>query len=139
MPRKGQCLCGAISFEITKDVTETGACHCGMCRRWSGGIFLGVEVPAADMRVTGEVSRYASSAWAERCFCGTCGTSLWYRVTAPGPHQGNFHVGFGTLDDPEGVVLSGEIFIDKKPAGYALEGEHHKMTEAEVMAMFSPG
>ena len=41
----GKCLCGAIS--VTADITEkdtVGACHCSMCRKWSGGTFLAVHV-----------------------------------------------------------------------------------------------
>ncbi len=136
MSRTGKCLCGAVRYKITKEITETGACHCKMCRRWSGGVFLGVEVPSNAMQITGEVSSFASSPWAERCFCATCGSSLWYRVTAPGPHSGTYHVGFGTLDGSEDMTLASEIFIDRKPEAYRFEGQHQTMTEAEVLAMF---
>jgi hypothetical protein len=128
-----------VRYEITKEITETGACHCEMCRRWSGGVFLGVEVSSDAMQITGDVSSFASSPWAERCFCATCGSSLWYRVTAPGPHSGTYHVGFGTLDDGNDMTLASEIFIDRKPATYRFEGQHQTMTEAEVLAMFESG
>ncbi len=141
MTRSGKCLCGAVSYKITHDVSATGACHCGMCRKWSGGVFLGVEVPVDGIQIEGSeaITTYSSSPWAERCFCGTCGASLWYRVTAPGPHQGVYHVGFGTLDDVDDMSLNDEIFIDRKPAAYRFEGDHKTMTEAEVMAMFGAG
>ena len=138
MSRTGSCLCGAVNFKINKDITETGACHCGMCRKWSGGVFLGVEVPGDQIEIDGRenLATYASSPWAERVFCKTCGSSLWYRVTAPGPHENAYHIGFGTFDMQDGIALTGEIFIDKKPDGYSFAEETHKMTEAEVMAMF---
>lgn len=47
-------------------------------------------------------------------------------------------MGLGTLDNPDGVVLKQEIFIDEKPDGYAFAGETAKMTGAEVFAMFAP-
>tara|TARA_R110002051_G_scaffold67323_2_gene121828 strand:+ start:2857 stop:3138 length:282 start_codon:yes stop_codon:yes gene_type:complete len=84
------------------------------------------------------LTTYTSSPWAERAFCGTCGCSIFYRVTAPGPHQGTYHVGLGTMDDTSGISLTEEIFIDRKPQGYAFAGDTRKMTEAEVMAMFGP-
>ena len=41
----GGCLCGAARFELAEAPTSYGACHCGTCRKFSGGIELGVEVP----------------------------------------------------------------------------------------------
>lgn len=111
-----------------------------MCRKFTGGVFLGVQVPAGSFHLSKEdgLAIYASSGWAERGFCKSCGSSLFYRMTMPGPMQGECHVGLGCFDDPSGIALTGEIFIDKKPEGYAFAGETHKMTEAEVMAMFAP-
>lgn len=140
MTKTGQCLCGAVTFDITAAITETGACHCGMCRKFSGGVYLAFKVPPNGMRITSaqQPKIYPSSDWAERAFCDTCGSSLFYRVTVPGPHQGTCHVALGCLDDADGIPLTEEIFIDRKPDGYAFNGDHHTMTEAEVMAMFAP-
>ncbi len=90
------------------------------------------------MRFTKEdgLAIYTSSSWAERGFCKTCGSSLFYRVTVPGPMQGQCHVGLGTLDDAKGIPLTGEIYIDLKPDGYSFAEDTRKMTEAEVVAMF---
>lgn len=134
MARTGKCLCGAITYEITSDVSETGVCHCSMCRRWSGGVYLAVEVPADGLTVTGEVQTYPSSDWAERCFCGKCGSSLWYRLTMPGPQYGTHHLAFGTLDDPRDIEMLGEIYIDHKPDTYSFAGDHRRQTEAEFLA-----
>lgn len=135
MSKTGGCLCGAVRFEIQEEVHETGACHCNMCRKWSGGVFFGVEVPEGGMVVEGDVQTYKSSEWAERSFCGKCGSSLWYRLTMPGPQSGVSHVAFGALDDQDGVAMQGEIYVDKKPSTYSFAGDHPRMTEAEFMAM----
>lgn len=137
--RKGGCLCGAVTYRITQDVTQTGACHCKMCRAWSGGVFLAVEVAEGGLEVTGTTKAYKSSDWAERVFCGACGSSLWYRLTMPGPHHGTCHVGFGTLNDSDDMDFEGEIFIDRKPETYSFAGDHKRMTEAEFMAMVMGG
>ncbi|WP_299600492.1 GFA family protein [uncultured Tateyamaria sp.] len=140
MSRSGSCMCGAVKFTIAKPITETGACHCSMCRKWSGGVFLGVQVPKGGMQIEGEdnLTVYTSSEWAERAFCKHCGSSMFYRVTAPGPMNGDMHVGMGTFADASGIPLTGELFIDLKPDGYAFAGEgRHQMTETEVMAMFA--
>ncbi|WP_422030706.1 GFA family protein [Roseovarius sp.] len=137
----GSCLCGAVKIEFAEAPKETGACHCNMCRKWSGGVYLAIPVAAGKATFEGEdsIARYPSSDWAERAFCKTCGTNLFYRLTAPGPHQGDMFVCLGLLDDPSGVTLTEEVFYDEKPAGYAFAGDTHKMTGAEVIAQFAPG
>lgn len=140
MEKTGSCLCGAVTYTLRDAPTETGACHCNMCRKWSGGVFLGFEAQPDTVTLSGEehLIRYASSEWAERCSCSKCGSSLFYRLTMPGPMNGVYHIGFGTLDDTSGVTFAGEIFIDHKPEAYAFAGDAPRMTEAEFMAMVAP-
>lgn len=132
-------MCGAIQLTITGASEEAGACHCDMCRQWSGGVYVAVTVPADGVQVVGEehVKTYTSSPWAERAFCDTCGSNLWYRVTAPGPYQGQYHLGLGMLDDPNGLPLKSELFIDRKPDGYSFAEETQQMTAQQVMDMFA--
>lgn len=77
---------------------------------------------------------YRSSDWGERVFCRNCGSSLIWR-TQDGEHQS---VSVQCFDDPSRFALESEIFIDEKPASYALAGAYHTMTGAEVMAQFAP-
>ena len=134
----GGCLCGAARFRLHEPPKAFGVCHCGMCRKFSGGIELGLEVPPGG--ITWEsaetVRTYASSEWAERGFCGTCGSSLFWRLTAPGPMQGMLSLAAGALDSLEGLEFESEIYIDQKPSAYAFSGERKQMTEAEVVALF---
>ena len=139
MTRTGSCLCGAVTYKIKPNVAKTGACHCDMCRKWSGGVFLAVEVPPDGLEVQGEVKSYRSSDWAERCFCPQCGSSLWYRLLAPGPMHGTCHLGFGTLNDTENFEMQGEIYVDQKPDAYAFAGEHPRMTKDEFLASIGMG
>ena len=136
MSRNGSCLCGTVSYELDARPERAGACHCGMCRKFSGGVYLAFEVPAGGVTFRGEemIGTYTSSEWAERCFCKTCGSSLFYRLTMEGPMQGTHHFALGTLDDANGIAFEGEIFIDRKPDVYDFAGDHMRMTEAEFMA-----
>lgn len=140
MTRSGSCLCGAVTYTVSHSPDRAGACHCGNCRKHSGGIFFGIEIKPDAIAFDGadHIATFASSDWAERGFCKTCGSTLFYRMTAPGPMQGTYHLAFGTLDDTDGIGMEGEIFIDKKPATYAFAGDHATMTEAEFMAMYAP-
>ena len=137
MSKTGQCLCGAVSYELAEAPSSYGACHCVMCRRFSGGIEMGVEVPPAGITWTGEerIGTYQSSDWAERGFCKTCGSSLFWRLTAEGPMQGLLSLSAGSLDDLNGMEFKTEVYIDAKPDSYAFAGDRKRMTEAEVMAM----
>lgn len=132
MSIKGKCLCGAVRYEVKKSAIEVGSCHCGMCRAWTGGINLSFEAKPGEIAFTGEemIEAYSSSDWAERAFCRRCGSSLFYRLKA----DGTMHVAAGSLESWEGASFIGEIYIDAKPALYALAGDHKRMTEAEFLA-----
>ncbi|MEQ9260676.1 MAG: GFA family protein [Roseovarius sp.] len=137
MKRNGSCLCGAVTYEIADAPGEAGVCHCGMCRKWTGGINVAMHLKAEDVVFEGSeaIAHYTSSEWAERGFCSRCGSSLYYRMTAEGPMQGDLFIGLGTLDDTDGLRLTEEIFIDRKPAFYSFAEETRKMTEGEFMEM----
>lgn len=74
-----QCLCGAVELDVELSGSEVAACHCDMCRKWSGGPLLTIDSGELK-RISGEESvvRYQSSEWAERGFCSKCGTHLFY-------------------------------------------------------------
>ena len=137
MERTGKCLCGAVGYTATLSKPEISACHCGMCRRWTGGPLLCTSAKEVKWAGDEHIKVFKSSDWAERAFCSQCGTALYYRITAPGPHQGSVTLAFGTLDDQSGFELHREWFIDKKPEAYTLAGERETFTEAQVFAMFA--
>jgi len=135
----GACLCGKVTY-TTKLKSGIGACHCGMCRKWSGGIFMAVHAEG-EIDVTGEenIGTYRSSEWAERAFCKACGTNLYYRLLPhPAMPSGETILSAGSLDTQENLVFDHEVYVDHNPDWYKLEGEEnrHRMTEAEIVAMY---
>lgn len=136
-PGTGGCLCGAVRYRLAEPPTSFGACHCAMCKKFSGGIELGVQVTPGGIHWEQDatVTTYPSSDWAERGFCRVCGSSLFWRLTAEGPMQGLMSLAAGSLDTMEGLDFTGEVYIDAKPDCYAFAGERQRMTEAEVLAM----
>lgn len=126
----GRCLCGAVTFEARDVDRHAHACHCGMCRRWSGG--PAISARAGDVQFEGNdaIGVYKSSAWAERGFCKSCGTNLFYRM----PEQGMTILWLGTFDDVASFELAGEIYVDEKPGFYALAGDHPRQTGQEFLA-----
>jgi len=138
MIRKGKCLCGAVRFTIHDLNPVFGTCHCKMCQRWAGSALLGLTVPADTVTFEGEenIKRFQSSDWAERAWCGKCGSNIWYQVTAEGPHSGTYHMPIGLLDDTSGLKMEREIFVDMKPDCLSLEGERERLDTAATLALF---
>lgn len=133
---KGTCLCGAVSVEATLNEEAMGACHCNMCRRWSGGPMLTVD-GGTDVTITGEdnISEFKSSEWAARGFCKHCGTHIFYKMNA----NGQYFMPAGLFDGVDSLLFSHQIFIDEKPGNYEFANETHNMTGAEVFAAFNGG
>jgi hypothetical protein len=121
-----------VTYRATIDNARFGVCHCTMCRKWTGGPL--VNVRASEVVFEGTPAVYASSDWAERGFCSTCGSSLFYRLKSS---DGPLHVTFGSLDDPSGLTFTHQVFIDQKPDAYAFANETSTMTAAQVLAMFA--
>lgn len=131
---QGQCLCGAVTLTIKRN-PDVEICHCGMCRRWGGGPLMSISC-GTDVEINGaeNMAVYASSEWAERTFCKTCGTHLFYRLK----EFGTMSVTAGLFQDQVEFQLTEQIYIDKKPAFYDFANQTHTLTEAEVIAKFFP-
>jgi hypothetical protein len=131
----GKCLCGAVRLTAASAEPHFHACHCSMCRRWSGGGPM-FATRAQGLELEGEenLERYDSSEWGQRGFCRKCGTNLFYFFK---PTQ-QYIVSIGAFDEAGTFSLAGEIYIDSKPASYALAGEHERLTEAEFLAKYVP-
>lgn len=81
-----------------------------------------------------EPVRYTSSQWAQRGFCGQCGTHLFYFLRP----SGEYILSAGLFQDHE-FVLGAQIFIDEKPAFYAFANQTTELTGEQVFAQFNAG
>ena len=124
---QAQCLCGAVHV-TAPTAHDVHACHCTMCLRWNGGPGFSV-VGGTEVVVSGPVTRYASSDWAERAFCSRCGTHLFYRLVATNEH----FLAAGLFQDEDGLQLISQIYIDEKPPYYDLANDTPKLTGAQAM------
>jgi hypothetical protein len=125
----GACLCGSVEFEAEPLDLHSHACHCEMCRRWGGAPMMGVNCGAEVAFEGGQITRHRSSDWAERGFCATCGTHLFY-LFVPKPA---YIMPVGVFDDQSGLDFAGEIYIDRKPDWYGFAGDRKRQTEAEFL------
>jgi len=97
----GGCLCGAVRYEARTALSEVHYCHCRLCQKAFGNLFAVFgSLPAAALRFTSAAPRlYRSSPFAERGFCGACGTPLTFRYL----RSAWIAIAIGSLDRPEAV------------------------------------
>ncbi len=133
-PATGSCLCGAVTVTARNMSHDVGACHCNMCRKWTGGPFLAVDCGLnVDFGGETNISIFKSSAWAERGFCSKCGTNLYYKLT----ESGQYIMSTGIFDQETGLNFDHQVFIEEKPAYYQFANETKNMTGEEVFALFA--
>jgi hypothetical protein len=106
-----------------------------MCQRWSGGLFLCFNADASGVTISGPVTRFASSAFAERAFCATCGSHLWMRNT--NPESPTYEFMPGLFDAVLTAPLRSEVYSDCAMAAVTLAGGHPRATR-EVYEMKNP-
>jgi hypothetical protein len=130
---KGSCLCGSIQITAPAMNRKVLACHCDMCRKWTGGPLLSVTC-GTDVKFTGEehIEVYNSSDWAERGFCKKCGSGLFYRLKK----SQEYYMPIGLFDNCENITFEMQYFIDQKPEYYSFSNETKNMTTEEVFAEF---
>ena len=131
--KSGRCLCGAVRFTaVTADTMH--ACHCEICRRQSGGVFLSVDCgDSVVVEDEAALTTFESSDWAERQFCARCGSNLFWR----GKDGATVMASIQAFDDPSVFVFADEFCIDAKPSTYAFAGDRPRLTTDELMAMFT--
>ena len=130
---KGHCLCGSITIE-TDDINTFEACHCGMCRRWGSGPLMAIHSHAKPT-ITGvdSMTVYPSSSWAERAFCHTCGTNLYYHQLG----SSTYVLSLGLFQEQTDLHFDSQIFIDKKPDYYAFSNDTLLLTQQQLFDKFA--
>ena len=109
----GGCHCGAVRYEAKAMPGRHSLCHCSVCRRAAGAPLVGWAIFAEhDVRISGEMAVYASSADARRHFCPKCGTGLFYTNTVIFP--GMIDIQTATLDHPDLVPPSEQIQLAER-------------------------
>ncbi len=116
-PYQGSCLCGDVRYQIYGDLRPVVACHCRQCQKTSGSFVMASQCQADDLTVSGNSLRwYTSSETAERGFCATCGSNLFWRRF----NRDYVSIFVGGLDLPTGLTLESQIHGDSKGDYYPL-------------------
>lgn len=114
---QGSCLCGAVRYEITQELTNVGLCHCRSCRKASGSAY-GANASLAREHFSlsdpqHRLREYESSPGKVRVFCSNCGSPL-YAYLRRNPES--LRIRLGSLDTPfHGPPKAHAFVADKAP------------------------
>ena len=107
----GQCLCGAVRYEVRGPLRDVLLCHCVECRRWGGYMGAFTSAQLEHFSLSGEdalrwVPSPGSDRHARRGFCGECGSSLFWQPAG----SERINIAAGTLDRPTGLEIAGHWY-----------------------------
>ncbi len=96
----GGCLCGSVRYEVTAEPEEFYHCHCSICRKLQGAVYLTyASIPRSGFKlVSGHdaLSKFSSSATLHRRFCRNCGAHV---LADADDYPDMVSLSAGTLDD----------------------------------------
>lgn len=109
MTHTGGCHCGAVRYSVNGEPQHVALCHCVDCRKSCGAPVVSFAAfRSEEITITaGTPVDYHSSGTSVRSFCGTCGSSLFYRNEEFLPGLVDFHT--ATLDDPDTLPPAAHI------------------------------
>lgn len=77
---KGECLCGAVKFEIKGDVPNLYQCHCSLCRRATGSSANAATFVEQEnfrwMSGQDKISSFQKPTGYRSDFCSVCGSPV---------------------------------------------------------------
>ena len=118
----GECLCGAVRYEVEDAFHYALNCHCSRCRKATGSAFkplggierdrLRVVKGAEGLMIFGDESGHDAH-------CRHCG-SLLYSLVREGRYV---HVALGTLVDDPSIRPTAHIFVGSKAPWFTITDE----------------
>jgi hypothetical protein len=110
----GQCMCGAVRFEVTAPLLGAVYCHCKRCQRRTGSAFaVSGRVRPGSFTITrgaDAIRTYSpeGGGW-DKSYCGECGSHL-FGADPDNPEA--LGVRFGVLDQDPGIRPGAHQFVD---------------------------
>ena len=113
---RGQCLCGAVQFEVSATSLGLYRCHCSLCRRQSGTASnLATIVSNSQFRwIAGEdkITSWQKASGFRSDFCSVCGS------TVPNPLRtiNRTWIPAGLLDERADLEVVADIHLGSRAA-----------------------
>ena len=116
--KTGSCICGAVRYTVNGPLRAVTACHCTQCRKETGSFYMSTEAADADLDIAPSLALkwYRSSNFAQRGFCGTCGSNLFWKTDG----SDRTSITAGTLDGATGLTIAKHIFC-------AFKGDYYEI------------
>jgi hypothetical protein len=121
---KGGCLCGSVSYVVSGKLRSIVACHCNQCRKTSGHYAAATQVEIGHIQIVQKsLTWFRSSNKAERGFCATCGSNLfWREINSP-----FISIFAGTIDGRTGLKMGQQLYVESA-------GDYYEVPEIPVVA-----
>jgi len=116
----GACLCGAVRWSYDAPFTAMVHCHCSMCRKHNGTLF--VTVVAGPLGTfhwregTEKIGTWQSSARGRRSFCTVCGS----KVPVVSHESQQVYMPAGALEGELGIRPQLHLFTGSKSPDYTI-------------------
>lgn len=116
----GGCYCGRVRYRaggVSRQVIE---CHCSQCRKQAGHRYASTGAKASDVEIEGaaNITWYRASPAAERGFCSTCGSHLFWRPS----DEDYIGILAASFDEPSRLSMAKHIFVEDK-------GDYYEITD----------
>ena len=114
----GGCYCDKVRFRANRIGSEITECHCSQCRKQSGHRYASAGAKVGDVEIEGvnNITWFRASADAERGFCSTCGSHLFWKSLK----DDEMSILAASIDDPGGLRMTSHIFVGDKPDYYEI-------------------
>ncbi|MGI9481696.1 MAG: GFA family protein [Hyphomicrobiales bacterium] len=128
--RKGSCLCGGVTYEITGPMRDVINCHCIQCRKQTGHFMAATRADTANFKLTKDetLKWYRASDTAMRAFCDTCSATLFWQAD---DNKEKISIAAGTLDGETGLTTQSDIYVDWKGDYYELSEDVPHYSESD--------
>ncbi len=124
---RGSCLCGACTYEVLGPLRNVIACHCSQCRKQTGHYLAATSARLADFKLlrSDSLRWYRASPAAQRGFCATCGSTLFWQADG----REEISIAAGSLDGPTGLTIEGHIFCADRGDYYTIPDEGYLLEQ----------
>lgn len=116
----GGCYCGRVRYRARHVSPEVTECHCSQCRKQSGHRYASTGAKTSDIEIEGAggLTWFRASPAAERGFCTTCGSLLFWRRS----DEDYTCILAASLDEPSRLHMAKHVFVESK-------GDYYEITD----------
>ncbi len=124
---RGSCLCGACAYEVNGPLRNIIACHCTQCRKMTGHYLAATNAQLTDFRMLRQepLRWYRASDRAQRGFCSTCGSTLFWQADG----GDSISIAAGSIDGATGLRVEGHIFCADRGDYYSIPAEGYRLEQ----------